>query len=283
MVFEKEKGRQRLSEVNRIFFLITLFLFILYFCILPTKSECAETIGAISGGTTYISHQKDYKKPRINKHKYNVRIGKGRNHYLSEEVAYHEIIEDSLDNLKKAHLAFNIEEKMDISESKVPFLVISVTKDVKELAREYNLRFCNNTGCIQVVNFVEAELNGLDFDIKELSKRQQTVNAHKDMIWQWELRPKKEGQLKLNLTVNSLLSIAGKDKFMNITSVRKDIFVEVGFTQKAVKTTGDVSDYLKKIWPILLILLGMILLIIPARYRNKITDFIEYIKKTFIK
>ena len=132
---------------------------------------------------------------------------------------------DELGKLDHGEVAFSVPVKMKTGESSTVIARIGnseISADAlqKGMARE------NSTTQVQETPIslkMKMELTGSDFKIEQLSSEEQIVGGQDPTTWEWEITPKKSGQLHIHLYASIEIKGANKD----ITTLDKDIPVKV--------------------------------------------------------
>lgn len=213
------------------------------FCHNTLSETYAQTITDNLSRSGFVEETSDKISVKIIKKIHKVAIVKTRKDQSNVNDTVAILIEDQIKLLKEAGYRFDVESSMDIDDFQTPILKVSLTKSGTELLAESQDKGEIVVGDIKIAKFAEAELTGPDFDITKLSPEQQVVTPHKDVLWRWEIRPKKEGNLKLYLTLYSLLTVGDKEKFHNITSLHKMVNVNVNLKQSLAVAAKDLEKH----------------------------------------
>ena len=154
-----------------------------------------------------------------------------------------------LDRLDVGQLVFGAPKKMEIGEAKVVKFVLSKTKSVSELKREMDEEFQGNAVLeghkIKIADTMVAHLTGSDFEITKINGSEEQSVSRRKTEWDWEVKAKKSGKCLLNLSVDALVSVDGKEKENHhIRTFSEEIDVAVA----PVSWNTSVSNFVGKNW-----------------------------------
>jgi hypothetical protein len=109
------------------------------------------------------------------------------------------------------------------------------------------------TASIKISSRMAARLTGQDFTITATSPEVQAVSETQVTAWKWDVKPAREGNLKLHLTLAALLEVQGHDTPRVVQTFDKTIDVKVGPAQH-VKTF--IQGNWQWLWTTLLVPVG---------------------------
>lgn len=137
-----------------------------------------------------------------------------------------ELIEDSLNQLKKGNLAYSTPEKMKMGHTERVSARIG-SSDVSMDALKSDLPSGQARMVASAATPVSArmkmELKSADFDITPLSSEEQGVGGDTPTAWEWDIAPKHSGKLRLHLAAVVELKNLSRD----FTSIDRDVAVQV--------------------------------------------------------
>lgn len=135
-----------------------------------------------------------------------------------------------LDNLEVGNIAYNVPDSMNLENTAIIKLVLSLKKSVAELVQmiEPQAEGKREGGPVKVYSLMVAHLTSADFEVTPIISEEQLLSAQNVNEWKWEIKPKKVGQLKLHLTLNVIINNHQKE----ITTYTRTINVEVTWKQR---------------------------------------------------
>lgn len=143
-------------------------------------------------------------------------------------------IDDVQTNLFNASLAFVLRDKANISEDIKAQLLIDPTTGIEQLEKELTVKGKTVSKKIQVSKIVTAKITAPDFDVTLITPEEQVLSFNKPTEWLWTLSPKSSGKFEVNLSVNAVININGRETSHHLKTFEKTIVVEIT-TQQIVK------------------------------------------------
>jgi len=168
----------------------------------------------------------------------------------------YKVVDDILKNMQLGTIAFNVPSSMNLEDTALLHLVLSLTKQVEELKKLIEEKGRKEGARIRISNFMEATLSGPNFHITAITPARQVISAHEDTEWKWEIQPQRTGTNNLHLVLNALFTIEGRDRFRTVKSFDKTIEVKVTFAQTLM---GFFRENWKWLWTTLLAPAALIL------------------------
>ncbi len=137
-----------------------------------------------------------------------------------------ELLEQSLDQLKKGNLAYSTPEKMKMGHTervsaRIGGSDVSVDELKSQLPSEQGKTVA--VAATPVSARMKMELKSADFDITPLSSEEQSVGGDTPTAWEWDIAPKHSGKLSLHLAAVVELKNLSRD----FTSIDRDVAVQV--------------------------------------------------------
>ncbi|WEM43501.1 hypothetical protein PTW35_06835 [Photobacterium sp. DA100] len=143
-----------------------------------------------------------------------------------------ESVDEALSNMNPANIAFNVPENLNIEESSIVILKLSLNdtiEQIKELIDEAGQLY---GATIKVSDRMEARLSGHNFQITAITAETQAVSKDQNTEWKWEIEPKVEGSHRLHLTLTALLEIDGHNTPRTIRTFSQKITIKVTTAQR---------------------------------------------------
>lgn len=151
---------------------------------------------------------------------------------------------DVVDQLRLANMAFTMPEKANIEEKIRAELVIDFNKAGDELARELRNSGQVSTNSVLVTKIVTAKLDASEdvFVVRPLGgTERQALSTVAPTRWIWELTPLQAGSHSVDLTITAEVTVDGAKESRQIDTFHKQVNIEVTSTQR-------VMSWLKKNW-----------------------------------
>lgn len=150
-------------------------------------------------------------------------------------------VDQVLGSLEKANIAFNVPEKLNLKQTAQIELLLSMRESAETLRNAIEAEGAREGATIKVSKRMEASLTGADFQITEITPKEQAVGSIETVNWKWDVKPTSLGQHPLHLTLTALVSIDGATTRRAIRTFDKTIKVNVTATQWA-------EDFVAKNW-----------------------------------
>jgi len=168
------------------------------------------------------------------KHDTNITVNLNQNsaqHFVSS--ISNQKLNDIVDKLKEATIAFNKPSKMKLKKVEAIELVLKPGATLEEVKAMINMKPSNNTEMvvqtskIKISEIVEAKLRGASFDIESISQERQPISFKDETRWKWMIRPLEFGRQRLFLTVDAVVNYNDKEEKRTIRTFDEEILVEV--------------------------------------------------------
>jgi hypothetical protein len=137
-----------------------------------------------------------------------------------------------LKKLREANIAFNTPTSINLDDTALIQLILSVSKPIAELKQQIEALGEKHGERIKISEVMEARLTGTNFKIEAVTKESQAISALEDTKWEWEVKPAKVGRQTLHLTLTAKLNFKGSTVERTIRTFDKKIEVNVTLTQK---------------------------------------------------
>jgi len=136
-------------------------------------------------------------------------------------------VDRELTKLTWQHLAFSAPDSMELGSTGSVELAVGGGKSQSELAELLDSAGKRDGHKVQVSDRMEAHLSGAGFQITATTPEPQVVSTRQVTLWKWEIKAIELGSSRLNLSLNALLSIDGKDSPKSVQTFSKEIPVAV--------------------------------------------------------
>lgn len=150
-------------------------------------------------------------------------------------------IDRMLENMDFGNIAFNAPNSMNLYDTSVIQLKLSLATPIDELKLMIEAEGAKEGARIRVSDRMEARLSGSNFAITAITPETQAVSGFDVTEWKWEIKPASEGRHRLHLTLSALLIVEGTSTPRAIRTFDKVIEVEVKWHQRA-------GSFFKKNW-----------------------------------
>lgn len=146
--------------------------------------------------------------------------------------------DDVQTNLFTASLAFVLRDKANVSEDIKAQLLIDPTQGIEQLEKELTVRGQRISKKIEVSKIVTAKITAPDFDVTLITPEEQILSFTKPTEWLWTLSPKSSGKFEVNLSVNAVITVNGRETSHHLKTFDKTIVIEIT-NQQIVKNWID--------------------------------------------
>ena len=137
-----------------------------------------------------------------------------------------------LQNLELGNIAFNAPQTINLRETAVIQLMLSLATPTEELKQMIEAAGEKEGAQIRVSDRMEARLSGPNFAITAITPELQAVSRIDITEWKWEVKPSSHGRHNLHLTVSALLNVDGASTPRVIRTFDKMLEVEVAWHQR---------------------------------------------------
>lgn len=144
-------------------------------------------------------------------------------------------IDEIVKRLDWGNIAFNTPSTMQYAEAAEVVLLLSPNLSPTELEAQLQHLGGTVTATIRISERMEAHLTGPGFAIEAITTELQAIPGSSPTRWAWAVTPTETGTLKLHLTLNAHITVAGLDTPLQITTFYRDIKVEVPFVRRVGK------------------------------------------------
>ncbi len=130
-------------------------------------------------------------------------------------------------NLRPGRIAFNAPRRMVLNRTKL--IEVKITDDFnKELKIEAEKQEDIVSEKINIYDYMEAELTGINFEIKSLHKQKQIIPKGEITTWRWSVIPTRLGKQKLYLNIYARFQAGLSEESYNLRTFEYTIYVQVG-------------------------------------------------------
>jgi hypothetical protein len=148
------------------------------------------------------------------------------------------VVDRILEKMQLGNIAFNVPSSMNLAETSLVQLVLSLEKPIEELKQIIEAQGEREGARIRVSKRMEARLTGTDFQITAITPECQAIAGNELTKWKWEIKPVKPGHSRLHLTLNAFLTVEGISTARTVCTFDKYIDVNVTLHQKAIDFIG---------------------------------------------
>jgi hypothetical protein len=137
-----------------------------------------------------------------------------------------------LQKLELGNIAFNAPQTINLRETAVIQLMLSLETPMEELKQTIEAAGEKEGARIRVSDRMEARLSGPNFAITAITPELQAVSRIDTTEWKWEVKPSSHGRHNLHLAVSALLDVDGASTPRVIRTFDKMLEVEVAWHQR---------------------------------------------------
>ncbi|HSE17119.1 MAG TPA: hypothetical protein VLB46_08695 [Pyrinomonadaceae bacterium] len=112
-------------------------------------------------------------------------------------------------------------------------------EDLKKAVENQNVEGPIQIERIKIADEMEATLSGDGFQITEVLPARRAISKTGTTEWKWDVRALKAGKLRLHLTLNALVTVAGNPQLYTVRTFDKEYVVVVGFKESVVSFAGE--------------------------------------------
>lgn len=141
-------------------------------------------------------------------------------------------VDRKLAKLGFGNIAYNVPKRMNIRDTAVIQLKLSLKTSIDELERMIEATGEKRGERIKVSDRMEAQLDSSDFAIIPIGDKIQAVSRNDITKWEWEVKPISEGRHFLHLTVSVLLLVENTSTPKAVCTFDKMIEVQVTGLQR---------------------------------------------------
>jgi hypothetical protein len=162
-----------------------------------------------------------------------------------------EIVDNWLETLPWANIAFNAPSPMRFQRSVEIQLVLSSEKDIDGLLMQLSAPGSKEGAEVQVSSAMRANLTGRGFDIVAIRPEEQAVGTSGITEWRWEVTPTSDQPRSLlHLTLTALVSVDRSPVPIAVKTFDRWVAIEVTWTQRL---SAFVGDYWQWLWAAVLV------------------------------
>ena len=167
----------------------------------------------------------------------------------------YDALDKALARLRQASIAYDVPQEMDIDDTRVLRLLISLAATVDDLKKALNDGQPGGVdgATVKVSPVMEAHLSGPGFKIAADTNEEQPVGAQATTEWRWQIAPQQSGEQLLALVLNARVSIDGSNTEYMIRSWDKTIKVRVTAWSRVL---GFVSEHVEWLWGLIVVPVG---------------------------
>lgn len=142
-------------------------------------------------------------------------------------------VDRAIITMKKANIAFNVPESMNLSDVVEIVLILDMAKTSEALAQLIRSVGKKEGATVSVTNRMGADLSGSHFKITPISKEVQVITALNETEWRWEISPMQTGEHSIHLSLNAYFNVNGHDTPKMIQTFNKTIRIKVTWVNLA--------------------------------------------------
>ena len=159
-------------------------------------------------------------------------------------------IDDTLDQLELAQVAFNAPTDLGLHEPAVIQLLLSGRRPIKELKASLTALGKREGARVRASDSMEAQLAGVGFAVQAITPAVQLVSRDAVTEWRWEVEPTETGTRRLHLTLSAIVDVNGREGTYTVRVFERTLEVRVSLRERL---TGFVGDNWQWLWTALLI------------------------------
>lgn len=162
-------------------------------------------------------------------------------------------VDELLQELELGTIAFTVPRSLNLRETAMVQLVLSLNLTVDELSGMIESAAPVESAAVRVSDRMQARLSGANFSISAITPETQAVSRGEPTQWRWEARPLAEGTHSLHLTLSALLRVDGESTARTIRTFDREIEVKVTVPQRL---GGFLRENWEWLWTALLVPVG---------------------------
>jgi hypothetical protein len=151
-------------------------------------------------------------------------------------------------------VAFNTPTALDRGETAEIEFLLSPKQSIKRLKERISQAGDREGARVQISDYMEADLSGLNFSITRIGSERQLVLPDSTTRWAWEITPTRSGVLHLHLTLTAILTTHGEERELEIRTFEKTLSIRVAWP---VKVKDFVHENWQWLWTTILVPLGV--------------------------
>lgn len=155
-----------------------------------------------------------------------------------------QVIERLLGKMQLGNIAFNVPSAMNLHETALIQLVLSLQKPIDELKQMIEAVGEKQGTIIKVSNIMVAQLKGTHFQINAINPESQVVTSSEVTEWKWEVKPISTGRQTLHLTLSAQFTVEGQPTSKLVRTFDKTIEVNVTLAQRATDLIDRFGQWL---------------------------------------
>ena len=159
-------------------------------------------------------------------------------------------IDETLEELELAQVAFNAPADLGLHEPAVIQLLLSGRRPIQELKASLTALGKREGARVRASDSMEAQLAGTGFAIQAITPAVQLVSREGITEWRWEVEPTRTGVRRLHLTLSAIVDVDGKEGTYTVRVFERTLEVRVSLRERL---TGFVGDNWQWLWTALLI------------------------------
>lgn len=169
-------------------------------------------------------------------------------------------LDEALQKLVKGNIAFNNPQQMRIGETGEVEAIIAVTVPADELMNALTVEGKRENASLLVSDRMQAALTGGGaFDVAPTGPQTQWLSKDAPTVWHWLVTPKLTGPQFLTLSVDAIITINGEKDTRNITTLTRQIAVEVARPHNEEEWFAWVKEHIEAVgwgWGVLAAVIG---------------------------
>lgn len=159
-------------------------------------------------------------------------------------------IDQVLDDLSMANVAFNAPRTLRVNEPAVIQVLVSGQQMVGQLEEQLTELGEREGERIRASDRMDARLTGLGFKIEAITPAVQLVSGSGVTEWRWEIEPTRVGTQRLHLTLSALIAVDGTESAYTVRTFARTLDIRVTWGERV---SGFLSDNWQWLWAALLV------------------------------
>jgi prepilin-type N-terminal cleavage/methylation domain-containing protein len=152
------------------------------------------------------------------------------------------LVDETFRALPPASIAFNPSRRMHFERTERVIALVSASMTADELTNELQQRAAKSdpvsARSIRIAPQMELRLTGDAFRIEPITPPRQAVGTSGAVEWSWTVTPVKHGAQKLYLSVDAIVTIAGKESPRSLRVLEQPIDVQITAGERVTTFTA---------------------------------------------
>lgn len=144
-------------------------------------------------------------------------------------------LDEELDNLSKGTIAFNTPQNIKYKSTSTIHLVLSPKEKDIAVAKLVESSGVVVTEEVQFSKFLEARLEGKNFEIEATTATRQPISLKDTTQWRWQITPLKAGKESLFLNIYAVVNIDGEKHERLLKTFTREMLISITFINHPVE------------------------------------------------